>query len=237
MKDDIKDLLPALADRYETPAFLDGDPSQFMHRYSDAVTQERAAFVAAALSYGSRRQFIPKIDRLLELYLSGGLLPDDDGCFYRLHTNRMVNRFLTTLDTIYRDYGSMLGMAKAQDVRNGLEAIELITSYFREHGASDLIPRNASSSCKRLCMFLRWMVRDGSPVDLGLWSAQIDKATLIIPLDTHVMQEARRLKLISGRTATMSTARRLTAAMSAIFPGDPTRADYALFGLGVDDES
>ena len=86
-------------------------------------------------------------------------------------------------------------------------------------------------------MFLRWMVRDNSPVDLGLWSGLIDKRSLIMPLDTHVLTEASRLGLLSIRasapSATMSAARRLTATLATVFPDDPLKGDFALFGYGV----
>ncbi|MCD7713865.1 MAG: TIGR02757 family protein [Prevotella sp.] len=236
MDERLKTKLRALAGKYETAAFLRDDPSQFMHRYATPAEQERAAFVASALSYGSRAQFLPKIDFLLAGYMQGKpAVPNDDRCFYRLHTNRMVRRFLQTLDTIYRDYGSMKSLVSAGGARTGSDAVKLLTAYFAAHAASDLVPRNPASACKRLCMFLRWMVRDNSPVDLGLWSAIIDKATLIMPLDTHVVSEARRMGLLTGGAATMAAAKRLTAAMAECFPGDPLRGDFALFGLGVDE--
>ncbi len=234
MTENLKKLLIALADKYETPAFLEGDPSQFMHCYSDPLTQEHVAFVAAALSYGSRKQFLPKAQVAIQLALSGQRLPDNPLCFYRLHTNRMINRFLDACDAIYARYGSIGTMMEENEIYTSMGAVTLLTTWFREHDASDLVPRNDRSACKRLCMFLRWMCRDGSPVDLGLWSRQIDKSTLIMPLDTHVMHVARDLGLLSAGSPTMTTARRLTDMMSEIFPGDPTRADYALFGLGVD---
>ena len=84
-------------------------------------------------------------------------------------------------------------------------------------------------------MFLRWMVRSDSPVDLGLWADLIDRRSLIMPLDTHVVQEAQRMGLLNSRTASMSTARRLTDVMLEIFPEDPLKGDFALFGLGVDE--
>ena len=83
-------------------------------------------------------------------------------------------------------------------------------------------------------MFLRWMVRSGSPVDLGLWADYIDRRTLIMPLDTHVVGEAIKLGLLSSRCASMSAARRLTDALAEVFPDDPLRGDFALFGYGVD---
>ena len=95
------------------------------------------------------------------------------------------------------------------------------------------MPKNTQSACKRVCMFLRWMVRDNSPVDLGLWADFIDRRTLIMPLDTHVLAEAMRLGLLNSRNATMSTAIKLTESLAKIFPDDPLHGDFALFGYGV----
>lgn len=230
-------LLPLLAERYEKEEFLLDDPSQFMHRYEDPLHQERAAFIAAALSYGSRKQFLPRIDLLLNNDRVLGVnkpLPDNDECFYRLHTNRMVRRFINTIDKIEDTYGSLGEMMRKENIHTCLDAVKLITEYFSVNGASDLIPKNTNSACKRVCMFMRWMVRDNSPVDLGLWSNQIDKSTLIMPMDTHVLQEALRLGLIESKTGTMSTAIKLSNRLKEFFPEDPTKADFALFGLGVD---
>ena len=77
------------------------------------------------------------------------------------------------------------------------------------------------------------MVRRNSPVDLGLWADFIDSRTLIMPLDTHVLQQSVRLGLLSGKTATMSTAKKLTDKLSEFFPDDPLKGDFALFGYGV----
>ncbi len=235
MDEALKTRLRALADKYETTAFLSGDPSQFMHRYAAPIEQERAAFVASALSYGSRAQFLPRIDTLLASYMRGETaVPIDDRCFYRLHTNRMLRRFLDTLDELYAAHGSMKSFVATGGAHTGLDAIRLLTAFFASHAASDLVPRDSHSACKRLCMFLRWMVRDNSAVDLGLWSDIIDKSTLVMPLDTHVVGEARKMGLLAGGAATMVSAKRLTATMAECFPGDPLRADFALFGLGVD---
>ena len=82
-------------------------------------------------------------------------------------------------------------------------------------------------------MFLRWMVRDNSPVDLGIWKDSIDKRTLIMPLDTHVLTQAHHLKLLKSKSTSMSIAKKLTAEMAKVFPTDPLKADFALFGYGV----
>ena len=119
--------------------------------------------------------------------------------------------------------------------RSGLERGEdlplLIAEAFPK---SAIVPKGKSSANKRVHMFLRWMVRRDSPVDLGLWT-WADPADLLIPLDVHVMQEAAKLGLIGEKaTASRKTAEELTAALCEVFPGDPCRGDYALFGLGVD---
>jgi uncharacterized protein (TIGR02757 family) len=99
---------------------------------------------------------------------------------------------------------------------------------------SSIVPKGRTSANKRIHMFLRWMVRRNSPVDLGLWQ-WADPATLLIPLDTHVMQEAAKLGLIpTAASASRKTAELLTASLNEAFPGDPCRGDFALFGLGVD---
>lgn len=77
------------------------------------------------------------------------------------------------------------------------------------------------------------MVRDKSPVDLGLWSEFIDKRTLIMPMDTHVVQEAIALGLLNSKSNSMSNAVKLTNKLSEIFPDDPLKGDFALFGYGV----
>ena len=82
-------------------------------------------------------------------------------------------------------------------------------------------------------MFLRWMVRQNSPVDLGIWT-WVSPKELIIPLDVHVMQQAIKLNLLpENASASLKTAQTLTAKLSEVFPDDPVRADYALFGLGI----
>jgi uncharacterized protein (TIGR02757 family) len=78
------------------------------------------------------------------------------------------------------------------------------------------------------------MVRDGSEVDLGLWSDIIDKRTLIIPMDTHVVHVALRLGLITSRSTSMANALRLSAVLRRVFPDDPLKGDFALFGTGIE---
>ena len=82
-------------------------------------------------------------------------------------------------------------------------------------------------------MFLRWMVRADGIVDLGIWRATISPGQLLIPLDTHVRRVASRLGLTSRKSASLATAREITDALAALFPGDPCLGDFALFGYGI----
>ncbi|MBP3710539.1 MAG: TIGR02757 family protein [Treponema sp.] len=96
------------------------------------------------------------------------------------------------------------------------------------------VPQAAESANKRIHMFLRWMVRTNSPVDVGLWT-WYSPADLIIPLDVHVLRQAIKLNLVPPKSsASAKTARQLTAVLKQIWPDDPCRGDFALFGLGID---
>ncbi len=251
MSQNVNNLLRQLAEKYEQPDFIYGDPSWFMHQVEGDTNKEIMAFIASAISYGSRKQFMPKIESMMLKtdycsWLRDGdyeeIVPLTDECFYRLYTNRMMNDFLHALALMIEEYGSMRGFMEsvrtdgrqlAEGMMPALDAVSAITAWFATHGSKGVIPKDASSSCKRVCMFLRWMVRDGSPVDLGLWSSIIDKRTLIIPMDTHVLQEANRLGLISSKSTSMAAALKLSARLREIFPDDPVKGDFALFGLGV----
>lgn len=243
--------LKTLAKRYETREFLDGDPSWFMHQVEGVANKELLAFIASSLSYGSRKQFLPKIQYILDCskgdvkqwLLSGKFrehIPDNEECYYRLYTNHTMHQFLEALTLMLQEYGSMkaflqnaLRNAPPHPDNQAITAIRAITDWFASYDSKGVIPKDCTSSCKRLCMFLRWMVRDHSPVDLGLWADIIDKRTLIMPLDTHVMQEANRLGLLNTKTTSMSTAIKLTEKLKETFPDDPLKGDFALFGVGI----
>ena len=244
MTEALANKLREYASRYETPDFLVGDPSWFMHQVQGVNNQEMMAFMAAALSYGSRAQFLPKIQWLLDSAAGepdawvregeyrGVLTPGDSSCYYRLYTKGLMFSFLEACRGMLGEWGSIGGYIQANS-KDAFTAVEALCRYFSDRGLAVIIPKDATSACKRLCMFLRWMVRDGSPVDLGLWGNFIDKRTLIMPLDTHVLTEAGKLGLVSSRCASMSAAKRLTAVVAEVFPEDPLKGDFALFGYGV----
>lgn len=246
----LNDLIKKLASEYEEANFLNGDPSWFMHQVEGEANQEMLAFLAASLSFGARKQFLPKIQYILDCaqgnvynWLKEGKfnqdIPQSEKCFYRLYNCMVMNGFCAELSNIIAEYGTLKGFVcnyprpKSEEKLTALEVLRNITSYFSDKNLQGLIPKDVQSSCKRLCMFLRWMVRDNSPVDIGIWNDIIDKRTLIMPMDTHVLQQAQHLGLIKSKNGSMNTARKLTEKMLEIFPDDPLKADFALFGLGV----
>ena len=246
MDNNLKQRIIYLAEKYETNDFLPADPSSFMHKVKGSRNQEAMAFLASCLSYGSRKQFFPKIQFLLDAakgeidhWVRSGewkdCLHDSTDCYYRLYTCHDMYQLLTAYQTMLIEYGSMKDFIRQENATTAIETVAALCRFFADHDASKIIPKNTSSACKRVCMFLRWMVRSDSPVDLGLWADLIDRRSLIMPLDTHVVQEAQRMGLLNSRTASMSTARRLNDVMLEIFPEDPLKGDFALFGLGVDE--
>lgn len=243
MKQETIHLLESLAAQYENADFLNGDPSWFMHQTPTEGDAELMAFVASCFSYGQRPMFMKKLNyisqqsdnKIVDWVISGSyrdIIPNNKECFYRFSTNSDVVRFFSALRNLLLQYGSIKDMVRT-NASDALSAIKAITSYFADAGLSPLIPSNAHSACKRLAMFLRWMVRDKSPVDLGLWHDIIQKQTLIMPMDTHVVHEALRLELIKSHAVSMTTALQLTEQMRIAFPDDPLKGDFALFGLGI----
>ena len=249
----LKQQLIALADKYEVASFCDEDPSQFLHWYKKGkVNIEVASFIAAMLAFGNRKQFIPKIRFILETadnsagdicsWLKNGAYKKDflrgTNKYYRFYSFEDMQIFFDELAEILNCEKSIGDFFRkrwmeACDKEDGQSPhlADIISQSFRK---SRLVPKGKSSANKRIHMFLRWMVRQNSPVDLGLWS-WYPAADLLIPLDVHVMQEGQKLGLISEKaTASKKTAMELTKKMEEVFPGDPARADYALFGIGVD---
>lgn len=249
------DRLIALAEKYETKDFLAKDPSQFMHRYSDPVEMEIAAFLAASMAFGRRDQILAHTEAVLQAAGTGLLkwvqdkgyrkfFTKGDSSYYRMYTHNDFLLFFDTICTFINESGSIGNHLKKIYTHSdgGTEYLApIICNLFPEN--CHLIPHSKGTAAKRINMFLRWMVRDNSPVDLGLWKDWYSKKNLLIPLDTHVMQEAAALDLFqlskNGNvpSASFKTDVQLTNLMESVFPGDPCRADYALFGFGVDKDA
>lgn len=249
-----------LADEFETEAFLKNDPAQFMHCYREARDKEIIAFLAAQLAFGKREQILRHIEKICYnieetahnspfLWIAQGHYKDffcgGEQSFYRMFSHKVLFILCANLERAIAAHGSLqeavfYAYKHAKSTRAHGEDILLhtcIASLFDKECA--IISRGNGSAAKRLQMFLRWMVRDHSPVDLGLWSGWYPKAKLLIPLDTHVLQEACALGILgytkSGKppAASLRLCQELTRALGTVFTGDPARADFALFGLGI----
>ena len=247
----LNDNLKRWAEQYETADFIQSDPVQFPHRYDSRVNIEISAFVTAWIAWGSRKQIIQKADFIDREIFKGAPWHYIMGTDYE-YKKQDWNQYKGSKESFYRTftYGDFHDLCERLfDVYNTSENMELkIKEKGNKNGESPLtqlqllfgsvtgIPDfETKSASKRLCLFLRWMCRKGSPVDFGLWDV-CDPRNLIIPLDTHVHKQALRLGLITRRTPDLQTAIEITDRFAEIFPDDPTKGDFALFGYGVNNK-
>ena len=223
---------------------------------------EVVAFIAANLAFGRREQILLHVQWILdrisaahktpsEWILSGEyaeVFPPEQKSFYRMYTFSDLRVFFDNLKSFLTEertlgeyfqkkYERALNENAEKSDDGGVFLHRVIAQSFK--GKCALISRSPGSAAKKLNMLLRWLVRTDSPVDLGLWT-WYDRSKLLMPLDTHVMQESVKYGLLkkngAGKipSASLKTAVELTRTMQKIFPGDPVRGDYALFGLGTD---
>ena len=236
----LKELLIRLAERYETEEFIKGDPIQFPHEVAKRGGGRRdieiSAILSSWLAYGNRKQFCSALQALHELmdykpfeYLysqSWRIFKDCNETMYRFFT---YHDFYTLFDNLRIYYLHIYkGFTIAEILQQSNDPLKKLIDMFDNIKG---FPINDKSACKRLNMLLRWMARKDSPVDLGLWN--IDPSKLIIPVDTHVHRMALDLGLTKRRQADMKTALEITDAMREIWPEDPAKGDFALFGYGV----
>lgn len=236
------------AEQYETADFVKNDPVQIPHRYDSRINIEISAFVTAWIAWGNRKQIIKKADFIDREIFHGapyhyivgtdtqGAAPEwkqykgSTESFYRTFTFADFHDLCARLFHVYTNWESMEAAIKYSNDINGEPSLQTLFSLF---GSVNGIPDGSTSTaCKRLCLFLRWMCRKGSPVDFGLWTV-CEPRNLIIPLDTHVHKQAIRLGLTTRRTSDLRTAIEITDRFAEIFPDDPTKGDFALFGYGV----
>ncbi|WAX05446.1 hypothetical protein AS73P1_00026 [Alistipes phage AS73P1] len=236
------------AEQYETAEFVKNDPVQIPRRYDSRVNIEISAFVTAWIAWGNRKQIIKKADFIDREIFHGapyhyivgtdtqGAAPEwkqykgSTESFYRTFTFGDFHDLCARLYDVYTSAENMEILIKNKQNKNGESVLtELQLLFGSVNGIPDF---ETQSACKRLCLFLRWMCRKGSPVDFGLWTV-CDPRNLIMPLDTHVHKQALRLGLTTRRTPDLRTAIEITDRFAEIFPDDPTKGDFALFGYSV----
>lgn len=252
MYTNVKKLLDLKYETYHQEAFIAKDPVAIPHLFSRIQDIEIAAFFAAILAWGNRTMILNNCRRLLEMmdnapydFIQQHEEQDLKPMIHFVHRTFNATDLLHFIAFLKQHYSTSDRLETAFIPPVGTEvtaaqALNHFHHYFfsiphapertRKHIASP----ERGSACKRLNMFLRWMVRKHSPVDFGIWNF-ITPAQLICPLDTHVADVSRRLGLIERKQNDWKTAMELTEHLRAFDPEDPVKYDYALFALGVEE--
>jgi len=249
---ELKSLLDHAVLRYNTPAFIAADPISLPHAFTLLQDREIIGFWAATLAWGQRKTIINNALRLVEL-MDGA--PYD---FIKNHTEEDRARFLDfkhrtfqATDTLwfleflqqhYRHHHSLETAFSRHLTPNDPTVERALAGFHQDFFAHPDAPQRTrkhvatperGSTCKRLNMFLRWMVRrDEQGVDFGHWTT-LRPAQLLIPLDVHVERVARRLGLLERTQTDWRAVLELTDRLREFDADDPVKYDFALFGIGV----
>lgn len=241
-----RDLLERLYRRYHRRAYLGSDPLRVVHGYAGAADREIAGLVAASLAYGNVKAICAGVAGVLDVMGEGPFrwLRDHTprqvrarfrGWRYRVTSGEDLAGLLVGVRAQVADHGS-LGAAFVQGFDGDLlEAMTRWSSDLAHRAGRPLNHLLASpargSACKRLCLYLRWMVRRDA-IDPGGWTG-VSPSALIAPVDVHLHRVARRLGWTRRKQLTLNTALDVTAALRALRPDDPLRYDFALTRPGI----
>jgi uncharacterized protein (TIGR02757 family) len=260
MNDNLKSFLDAKVAQYNRPEFIANDPVSIPHMFTKKQDIEIMGFWAATLAWGQRVTIINKCRELITLmdgapydFIINHQEPDLKKLLHFKH------RTFSDIDTLYfitffrQHYERFESLEEAFVPSNKFvilsdsegSKVEVALNHFRTYFFSlpDFPHRtkkhvsspSQKSTCKRLNMFLRWMVRkDNKGVDFGIWN-NLKPADLICPCDLHVDRVARKLKLIHRKQTDWQTAVELTRNLRELDPLDPVKYDFALFGLGIEE--
>jgi uncharacterized protein (TIGR02757 family) len=242
----VKDFLDELVDRYNCTSFIETDPISIPHQFHKKEDIELSAFLTATIAWGNRKSIIKSANRMIELvenspydFITGHSKRDLDKMerfVYRTFNHLDFISFVSALRKIYLKHG---GLEKCFSNKSG--AFNSISSfrntfiqYLPQQRTLKHISNPASkASCKRLNMFLRWMVRkDNRKVDFGIWKV-LKSSELMIPLDVHTGNTARQLKILSRTQNDRQATEELTGLLRQWNTDDPVVYDFALFGAGV----
>jgi uncharacterized protein (TIGR02757 family) len=248
---DLKQFLNKKVDEYNQPSFIKNDPISIPHLFSKKQDIEIAGFFTAIFSWGNRTTIVRKSRELMQRMDMAPYEfcrnPDvrslrrlkefkhrtfnENDLFYFVEFFHQHFKTANTLETAFSKW------MNRKDENTG-KALDGFRKYFfsfehlkrtEKHITSPL----QKSTCKRLNMFLRWMVRkDKDGVDFGIWK-KISAAQLICPIDLHVARVARRLNLLKRKQTDWFAALELTDNLKKMDPNDPAKYDFALFGLGA----
>jgi len=254
----LKQTLDSLYDGFNLPDSA-ADPVHIVRRYVRARDREVVGFIAASLAFGRVASVLQSIERVLEVMGPSPAAylrtfdprrdaPAFDGIVHRWTRERDIVCLLWVMKQMIDRCGSIEGFflegydADADDVERALEsfstralALDLKAAYGRvpkRPGVCYFFPRpSAGSGCKRLNLFVRWMVRNDA-LDLGVWT-RVSPSKLIVPLDTHVIRVGRCLRLTNYTSPGWRMARDITASLRRLDSGDPVKYDFAICHLGM----
>ncbi len=250
-KIELKARLDELTQRYNTPEFIASDPISIPHRFESAEDIEIAGFLVSLIAWGNRTMILRSADSMMQRLENSPAdfvkhaSPTELNRAARGFVHRTFNEvdffeILTNLQRLVVQNGSLQSYFESQ-YRNSQD-IRAVLSSFRsdffnltspERTLRHISSIDKGSACKRLCMFLRWMVRrDDAGVDFGLWRG-IPPSALYIPLDVHSARQGRHFGLLHRKSDDWKTVEELTASLREFDAADPVKYDFALFGLGV----
>lgn len=254
---ELRELLNSLVDKYNRPEFIENDPISVPHLFSKKQDIEIAAFFAAIFSWGQRKTIINKS---IELMNRMDMSPYDFvlnhkeqdlknimGFKHRTFNDSDALYFIHFLKFHYQKFESLEDAFIPEFKSQKETSIEQNLIHFKDYFFSlneslDRTRKHISSpatksTCKRLCMFLRWLVReDDKGVDFGLWK-KIKPSELVCPIDVHVHKTSMQLGLIIAEKLQWKTAVELTEILKSFDANDPVKYDFALFGLGIEQKN
>lgn len=251
-KKELKLFLDKKVEQYNQPFFITDDPISIPHQFTQQQDIEIAGFFAAILAWGNRKSIINSCNKLIHL------MGNQPYQFCLHHSDKdlkqlvkFVHRTFNATDLLYCieffkhhfSFNNTLENAFAKWMNETDETIEnaLIGFHhyffslpdFSERTRKHIASPHKKSACKRLNMYLRWMVRDNKTnVDFGLWK-NIKTSQLIIPIDVHVSRVAKKLGILNRTQNDWQAATALTNYLRTLDAKDPVKYDFALFGLGV----
>lgn len=246
----VKELLDEKYFQFNTTAFIETDPISIPHRFSKKEDIEIAALLVATIAWGQRISIINNGNKLMRLMNDEPYdfimnFTKKDAARFTDFVHRTFNAtdcvfFLNALKTVYTKHEGLENVF-SKNVKNEPDVRIAITG-FREtflktahesRSEKHISNPAAKSSAKRLCMFLRWMVRkDKHGVDFGIWKT-IKPQQLCLPLDVHTGNVSRKLGLLNRTQNDWQAVEEITAVLRAFDPKDPVKYDFSLFGLGA----
>ena len=243
-KAELKDYLDFKAEQYNTRVFIESDPIQLPHRFSKKEDIEIVAYLVSTIAWGQRKSIIKNGERLIEI------MENNPHEFILNYTSRkldFVHRtfnsidldfFFRSLRNIYENGGLECAFSPHPEIEGVKGRIVNFRESFLETEHEKRSEKHISnpmkgSAAKRINMFLRWMVRnDKQGVDFGIWKS-IPASELYIPLDVHTSTHGRNLGLIQRKQDDWKALEELMSNLREFDPVDPSKYDFALFGIGA----